>query len=120
MASEPIAVQMTDIRTMALLTQRLLRESLDAYKGRDVEMAGVVWSRDDEIDELYGQVFRSMIAGMIADQSTVRGRTYMLWIAHNIERMADRVTNIAERVAFVVSGDVATFRDRLRAQTIPG
>jgi phosphate transport system protein len=120
MASEPLAVPVTDIRAMALRTQRLLRESLQAYNDRNVEMAGVVWSQDDEIDELYGQVFRSMIAGMIGDQSTIRGRTYMLWVAHNIERMADRVTNIAERVAFVVTGDVATFRDRLKAHTIPG
>ena len=120
MASEPIAVHVQDIRAMALLTQRLLRDSLLAYADRNMEMAGVVWSRDDEVDALYAQVFRSMIAGMIGDQSSIRSRTYMLWIAHNIERMADRVTNIAERVAFVVTGDVAAFRDRLRAQTIPG
>ena len=61
-----------------------------------------------------------MIAGMIADRSTIRSRTYMMWVAHNIERMADRVTNIAERIAFVVTGDVAAFRDIQRSQTIPG
>ncbi|MGH2443890.1 MAG: PhoU domain-containing protein [Chloroflexota bacterium] len=45
--------------------------------------------------------------------------TYLLWVAHNLERMADRVTNIAERVAFIVTGDVGDFRDTLRSQTIP-
>ncbi|HCG01201.1 MAG TPA: phosphate transport system regulatory protein PhoU [Chloroflexi bacterium] len=120
MAAEPVAITGTDVRSMALITQTLLRQSLEAYRDRNVEMAGEVWTEDDNVDDLYEQVFRSMIAGMIADRSTIRSRTYLLWVAHNIERMADRVTNIAERVAFVVTGDVATFRDRLRSQTVPG
>jgi phosphate transport system protein len=119
-ASEPVAIPVTDVRAMALLTQRLLVTALEAYRDRDVNAAGVVWARDDEVDALYEQVFRSMIAGMIADRSTIRSRTYMMWVAHNIERMADRVTNIAERIAFVVTGDVAAFRDIQRSQTIPG
>jgi phosphate transport system protein len=119
-ASEPMAIPVTDVRAMALLTQRLLVTALEAYRDRDVNAAGVVWARDDEVDALYEQVFRSMIAGMIADRSTIRSRTYMMWVAHNIERMADRVTNIAERIAFVVNGDVAAFRDIQRSQTIPG
>src|SRR5947209_13089365 len=86
MAAEPIAVHVHDIRAMALLTGQLLRDSLTAYGERNMDLAGVVWTRDDEVDALYAQVFRSMIAGMISDQSTVRSRTYMLWIAHNIER----------------------------------
>jgi phosphate transport system protein len=120
MASEPVAITGSDIRSMALFTQRLLRQSLEAYRDRNVEMAGEVWTEDDNVDRMYEQVFRSMIAGMIADRSTIRSRTYLLWVAHNIERMADRVTNIAERVSFVVTGDVAAFRDRLRSQTVPG
>jgi phosphate transport system protein len=119
-AAEPIFIPVTDIRSMALQTQQLLREALKAYQDRNMSAAGAVWAEDDTIDALYEQVFRSMVAGMIADRSTIRSRTYMLWVAHNIERMADRVTNIAERVAFVVSGDVAAFRDRLRSETIPG
>jgi phosphate transport system protein len=119
-AAEPMAIPVTDVRSMALLTQRLLCDALESYRDRDIETAGTVWAEDDVVDELYEQVFRSMIAGMIADRSTIRSRTYMLWVAHNIERMADRVTNIAERVAFVVTGDVADFRDLQRSQTIPG
>ncbi|GAC1443971.1 MAG: phosphate signaling complex protein PhoU [Chloroflexota bacterium] len=119
MAAEPVPGTLEDIRTMATVTQELLRQALQAFRSRDVESAGLVWSRDDEVDVLYQAVFRSMLADMVADKATIRRGTYLLWVAHNIERMADRVTNIAERVAFVVTGDIAGFRDRLRAQTLP-
>jgi phosphate transport system protein len=84
-----------------------------------VQAAGEVRAQDDTVDELYQQVFRTTIAGMVTDKTTIRWSTYLLWVVHNIERMADRVTNIAERVAFVVTGDVAAFREHLRAQTLP-
>ena len=74
---------------------------------------------DDRIDELYAQVFRRMILEMTTDKTTIRLGTYLLWVAHNIERMGDRVTNIAERTAFVATGDVGAFRARLRSQTMP-
>jgi Na+/phosphate symporter len=98
---------------------QLLNEVLQAYGQRDLEAAGRVWMQDDTVDELYETVFRHLIAGMIADRTTVREGTYLLWVAHNLERIADRVTNIAERIAFIVTGDVAAFRDELRAQTLP-
>jgi len=119
MAAEPDLMPLNDLQTMAHITQTLLHEALQAFEQRDLEAAGAVWSRDDEIDELYEQVFRRVIAEMIVDTSTVRGGTYLLWVAHNIERMADRITNIAERAAFIVTGDVSAFRERLRAQTLP-
>jgi phosphate transport system protein len=119
-AAEPISVPTDGISSMAELTQQLLREVLEAFHRRDVEAAGRVWTRDDEVDELYAQIFRKLLTEMVDDKSKVRQGTYLLWVAHNLERMADRVTNIAERVAFVVSGDVADFRNRVRAQTLPG
>ncbi|HEX6509441.1 MAG TPA: phosphate signaling complex protein PhoU [Chloroflexota bacterium] len=120
MAAEPIDPPMKDIRPMAELTQKLLRRSLQAFKDRDLEVAGAVWIQDSRIDNLYSQVFRDLLAEMAQKPETIRGGTYLLWVAHNIERMADRVTNIAERVAFIVTGNVAPFRERLRAQTLPG
>jgi phosphate transport system protein len=78
------------------------------------------WGQDDQIDSLYGQIFQSLLAEMVQNHETVRGGTYLNWVAHNIEPMADRVTNIAERVVFVMTGDVATFRAHRRAQTFPG
>lgn len=119
MASEPITASIEEIHSMINLTQRLLAQVLRAFQDRDIDAAARVWSRDDEVDDMYERVFRQLVAEMIADNSTVRSRTYLLWIAHNIERMADRVTNIAERVAFVVTGDVAAFREDIRAQTLP-
>lgn len=119
MAVEPALGRLSDIRTMTGITQRLLRKVLQAYQQRDLIAAGEVWMQDDEVDALYEQVFRELIAEMADDPSTVRSGTYLLWIAHNIERMADRVTNIAERVAFVVTGDVTTFREGLEARTLP-
>lgn len=119
MAAEPILGPLTDIRAMADITQRLLQQALTSYRDRDIATAGTVWMRDDEVDELYEQVFRETIAHMLTDRETVRRGTYLLWVAHNLERMADRVTNIAERVAFVVTGDIADFRDALRARSVP-
>lgn len=120
MAAEPLFAPVSEIHSMAEITQTLLHMSLEAYRRRDLKAAAAVWMRDDEVDGLYEQVFRELLAEMVADPGTVRRGTYLLWIAHNLERMADRVTNIAERVAFVVTGDVATFRESLRAQTLPG
>ena len=119
MAAEPVPGPLSDINTMADITQQLLQQSLQAYRNRDVEAAGEVWLQDDRVDELYERVFRRMLLEMVEDKATVRRGTYVLWVAHNLERMADRVTNIAERVAFVVTGEVGTFRDHLRAQTLP-
>jgi phosphate transport system protein len=119
MAAEPVEGSLTDIRSMANITQQLLRQSLDALRMRDVEAAGDVWMQDEVVDDLYEEVFRKLLTEMSGDKSAIRRGTYLLWVAHNIERMADRVTNIAERVAFVVTGDVAAFRDKLRAQMLP-
>jgi phosphate transport system protein len=119
MAAESLSGPLFTIHGMAELTQRLLREVLVAYKERDVAAAGQIWLQDDDVDDLYEQVFRKLLAGMVDDPSTVRLSTYLLWVAHNLERMADRVTNIAERVAFVVTGDVSAFRNDLAARSLP-
>jgi phosphate transport system protein len=119
MVGDPVVASLSDINAMAELTPRLLREALQAYRDRNVEIAGEVWMQDDEVDELYENVYRHLLASMVEDPATVRQGTYLLWVAHNLERMADRVTNIAERVAFVVSGDIAEFRSKLEAQTLP-
>lgn len=119
MASEPVSLSLDEIHTMTDVTQRLLRKVLTALQNRDLDLAAEVWKADDQVDELYEAVYRKMIVDMIADPSKVRQGTYLLWIAHNIERMADRVTNIAERVAFIVTGNVAAFRAELVAQTFP-
>jgi phosphate transport system protein len=119
MAAEPVLGSTEDIRSMGQITRQLLCDVLQALRERDISAAGRIWMQDDEVDELYEQVYRKLLNEMIADPSRVRRDTFLLWVAHNLERMADRVTNIAERVAFTVTGDVSTFRDELRAQTVP-
>jgi phosphate transport system protein len=78
-----------------------------------------VWLQDTKVDDLHEEVFRHLLAEMVTDRQAVRRNTFLIWIAHNLERMAERVTNIAERVAFVVNGDVAGFRNDLRAASVP-
>jgi phosphate transport system protein len=67
-------------------------------------MARAVVDRDDEVDDLYNQIYRELLTYMMADPSTISRATHLLWAAHNFERIADRVTNICERVIFTVTG----------------
>jgi phosphate transport system protein len=120
LAAEEVELQLSEMRQMAEVTERQLRDVLTAYKNRDLEAAGQVWARDDKVDELYEQTFRKLLAGMTNDPSAVRRNTYLLWVAHNLERIADRVTNIAERIAFVVTGDIQAFRESILSRTVPG
>ena len=66
--------------------------------------AHAVCQADDEVDDLYDQVYRELLLFMIQDPETIQRATYLLWVAHDLERIADRATNIAERVIFLVSG----------------
>jgi len=106
MGDEPPVKSLVDIPRMAALVRDMLRQSLDAFLARDVEAARAIASRDDEIDHLYKAVFDELLQIMIADPATVSRATYLLWTAHNLERMGDRVTNIAERVIFMTTGDM--------------
>ncbi len=113
MVDEPPLGHLPTLELMSQLTQSSLEEALWAYEHRDVTTASRVWVRDTEVDDLYRDVFRTVLEDMAADRTSVRRGTYLLWVAHNVERMADRVTNIAERVAFVATGDVTEFRAAL-------
>ena len=63
-----------------------------------------VYRDDDEVDEIYEQVYRELLTYMMADPSTIQRATYLLWVSHDLERVADRTTNIAERVMYLVTG----------------
>jgi len=109
LGEQPIRSGLEEIHEMAALTESLLRQAVRAFCERDLEAAGDVWVRDDEVDVLYERVFRRLLNEMLDDRATIPINTYLLWVAHNVERMADRVGNLAERVAFVVTGNGATF-----------
>jgi phosphate transport system protein len=93
-----------DIPRMADLARGMLRHSLDAFVARDAELASRVATADDEVDAIYDQVYRELLTYMIADPRTIDRATWLLWVAHNLERIADRATNVCERVIFLVTG----------------
>jgi len=93
-----------DVPRMAGLANDMLRRSLDAFLKRDAAAATAVASEDDEVDALYEQVYRELLVIMIEDPQTIQRATWLLWVSHNLERIADRVTNICERVVYMVTG----------------
>jgi phosphate transport system protein len=101
---EPPLKPLIDLPRMAQKTGDMLRRSLDAFVNRDAEAARHISKEDDEIDALYDQVFRELLTFMAEDSRTITRATRLIWVAHNLERSADRVTNICERVVFVVTG----------------
>jgi phosphate transport system protein len=103
---EPLLKPLVDIPRMADIARELLIEALDTYTEMDAERARQVARRDDEVDRLYEQVYRELLTFMISDPKTITRATHLLWVAHNLERIADRVTNICERVVFVVTGQI--------------
>jgi phosphate transport system protein len=107
MADEPPLKPLIDIPRMAEKANDMLRRSLDAFVNRDVIAANVVCSDDDEVDALYDQVYRELLTYMMADPGAIRRATYLLWVAHDLERIADRTTNIAERVIYMVTGKLS-------------
>ncbi len=102
--NEPPLKPLIDIPRMADIACEMLRGSLDAFVERDVEKARRIADRDDEVDNLYEQIYRELLTFMMADPGTIDRATHLLWVAHNLERIADRVTNISERVLFLVTG----------------
>ena len=104
MGDEPPLKPLIDIPRMAEKASSMLKRSLDALVNRDVVLARQVCVEDDDVDGLYDQVYRELLVFMIQDPRTIQRATYLLWVSHNIERIADRATNIAERVVFLVTG----------------
>jgi phosphate transport system protein len=101
---EPLLKPLIDIPRMAEKARDMLHRSLDAFARGDVALARAVPAEDDEVDALYNQVFHDLMEYVIADPETVNRANYLLWAAHNLERTADRVANICERVVFMVTG----------------
>jgi len=101
---EPPLKPLVDIPRMAEQTVDMLQRSLSALLNRDAEAARKIAAEDDLVDHLYDQIFRELITFMAEDSTTITRATRLIWTAHNLERAADRVTNICERVVFIVTG----------------
>ncbi len=106
MGNDPPVKPLVDIPKMAAKASDMLKRSLDALVRRDPALARQVCEDDDEVDNLYDQIYKDLIALMISDPTTTQRATYLMWVAHDLERIADRATNIAERVIFLVTGQL--------------
>ena len=106
MEDEPLLKTMKRIPRMGEISCQMLTDSLQAFEKRDMEWARQIAARDTEIDELYQEVFRRLIKIMAKEPDMVTRCTYLMWCAHNVERIADRVTNIAEQIIFINTGDL--------------
>jgi phosphate transport system protein len=110
LADKPHIKPLIDVPRMARIDQEMIRESLRAYVEEDPELAARVAERDDEIDHLYDQIYRELLVFMMEDPRIITRATWLLWVGHNLERIADRVTNICERVIFMVTGELREFQ----------
>ena len=106
MGSGPLLKPLVDIPRMEQKAVDMLRRALDAFIRRDVALARAIPLEDAEVDALYNQIYRELLTYMTADPRTIDRATPLLWVAHNLERAADRVTNICERVVFTVTGEM--------------
>jgi phosphate transport system protein len=104
MGDEPPLKPLIDIPRMAEMASGMLRHSLDAFVNRDLIAAQQVCKDDDNVDEVYDQVYRELLSFMAEDPKTIKRATYLLWVTHDLERIADRATNIAERVIYLITG----------------
>jgi phosphate transport system protein len=95
-----------EIGDMAERATSMLLAALDAFANRDAVAARAIPAQDDEVDALYNRAYRGLLAAIIADSSVLDHATHLLWAAHNLERAADRVTNICERTVFMVTGEM--------------
>lgn len=105
-ADAPLIKPLIDIPRMAERTCDMLRRALEAFIRRDVEAARIIPKDDDVVDALYNQVYRELLFFILTDPRNIEQANYLLWAAHNLERAADRVTNICERVIFTVTGEL--------------
>jgi phosphate transport system protein len=116
----PLIKPLVDIPLMAGRASQMLHQALDAFVRRDVAMARSIPDQDDMVDHLYNQVFRELVTFILVDPKNIEQANYLLWAAHNLERTADRVTNICERIVFTVTGELAEMdqEDSLEAHSM--
>ena len=102
--TEPLLKPLVDLPRMADKVSDMLHRALVAFVERDTEVAKRLPDEDDEVDSLYEQTYRELVTYIIADPRNINQANLLLWVAHNLERAGDRVTNICERVLFTVTG----------------
>jgi len=105
LADKPHLKPLIDVPRMTKIDQEMIRASLEAYFKKDPDLAIKTAKRDAEIDQLYDQIYRELLTYMLEDPKNIARATHLLWVGHKLERIADRVTNICERVIFMTTGE---------------
>jgi len=103
---QPLVKPLIDLPAMAQKVRNLLHQALQAFAQQDVEAARAIPAGDDEIDALYRQIYRELLTHILTDPRVIEQANQLLWVAHNLERAADRVTNLCERVVYTVTGEL--------------
>lgn len=111
LADQPLLKPLIDVPRMAEIGREMLMGEIDAFIRGDAEAARAVAQRDNEVDQLNDQVFRELLVFMMTDPRTITRATYLLWVAHNLERFADRATNIGERVVFLQTNAIVELNE---------
>jgi len=106
MGDAPLLKPLIDVPRMASKGVDMLQRSLTAFINEDLEVARTLPVEDDEVDALYNQVYRELMTFVIQDPKTIERANWLLWVAHNLERFADRVTNICERTIIIATGEL--------------
>jgi len=101
-----IPIPYRDIEKMGQLAVGMLHRSLSAFMKEDIKLAVAIPQEDDEVDDLFNKCYKTIINGMIANPTTIDDASLLLWVVHNLERLADRVVNICERTVFIKSGEM--------------
>ena len=105
MGEEKLLKPLIDVPRMAEKDASMLHRALTAFVNEDVEAARAIPQEDDEVDELYTQIYHELMMFVIQDPKSIERANWLLWVAHNLERVADRVTNICERTIFIATGE---------------
>ncbi len=110
MGDAPLLKPLIDVPRMAEKDVNMLHRALTAFVNEDIETAQKLPVEDDEVDALYNQIYRELMTFVIADPTTIERANWLLWVAHNLERVADRVTNICERTIFIATGEMTEIK----------
>ncbi len=110
MGDAPLLKPLIDVPRMAQIGVDMLHQALTAFVNEDIETAKSIPVKDDEVDALYNQVYRELMTFIIEDAKTMERANWLLWVAHNLERVADRVTNICERTIFIATGEMTEIK----------
>jgi len=111
MGDQPLLKPLIDVPRMAQKDVDMLHRALSAFINEDIEAAKAIPIEDDEVDALYNQVYRELMTYVISDPKTIERANWLLWVAHNLERVADRVTNICERTVFIATGELSEIKN---------